>query len=378
MEIEIFIVALIMVSRALLPLVIPRYPLPAIIACLVLDGVDQTIMQTTTSIDLSFYQQYDKAFDIYYLAIAYLSTLRNWTNQSATQIARVLFYYRIVGVMLFELTEWRGILFLFPNIFEYFFIAYEVIRSKWDVRKVGLRFWLSLAFIIWAVVKVPQEYILHIAQIDSTEWLNENIFRRPIDAPMSTVILDAPLQTALIAVVIFVVVLGSIYMMRRFAPPMTEKLRLYAPLDFPAEKLKLVTTAMYKDKKLLLASALEKTTLSTLLIFIFAYLFNDVNSSLLITGVGIFMIVLANIFLEARLVSKYKYRYSINPLFEFLFILGTSATVVYTVKYYFGDGRFRQFSDEIYFVLFYLTIVALITMLYDRHCKYYLRRWHIV
>jgi len=33
-------------ARFVLPLFIPRYPLPAIIACLLLDGVDQTIFQT--------------------------------------------------------------------------------------------------------------------------------------------------------------------------------------------------------------------------------------------------------------------------------------------------------------------------------------------
>ena len=32
-------------TRFLLPLLIPRYPLPAIVACLVVDGVDQTIFQ---------------------------------------------------------------------------------------------------------------------------------------------------------------------------------------------------------------------------------------------------------------------------------------------------------------------------------------------
>ena len=64
--------------RLLLPLLIPRFPLPAIVACLVVDGVDQTIFQTF-GYDPPGYQGYDKAMDVYYLAIAYLATLRNWT-----------------------------------------------------------------------------------------------------------------------------------------------------------------------------------------------------------------------------------------------------------------------------------------------------------
>ena len=62
-------------ARFLLPLLILRYPLPAIIGCLLLDGVDQTIFQSF-GYDPPGYQSYDKAMDVFYLAIAYLATLR--------------------------------------------------------------------------------------------------------------------------------------------------------------------------------------------------------------------------------------------------------------------------------------------------------------
>lgn len=61
--------------RFFLPLFIPVYPLPAVIACLILDMVDQTIFQLFTSLPLEGYQSYDKALDNYYLAITYLSTM---------------------------------------------------------------------------------------------------------------------------------------------------------------------------------------------------------------------------------------------------------------------------------------------------------------
>jgi hypothetical protein len=68
-------------SRFLVPLLIPLYPLPVMIACLVLDAVDQTVFQTIApGAQLDWYQGYDEALDIYYLSIAYLSTLRNWTK----------------------------------------------------------------------------------------------------------------------------------------------------------------------------------------------------------------------------------------------------------------------------------------------------------
>ena len=72
-------------ARFVLPLFIPRWPLPAIIACLVLDGIDQSIFQWF-GYDPPGYQSYDKAMDVFYLAIAYLATLRNWQSLPAFRV----------------------------------------------------------------------------------------------------------------------------------------------------------------------------------------------------------------------------------------------------------------------------------------------------
>ncbi|MFV8415690.1 hypothetical protein ACNFLK_06585, partial [Methanosarcina mazei] len=112
-------------ARFLIPLSIPKYPLPGIIASLVLDAIDKTIFQLFTDLPLDDYQGYDKALDIYYLTITYLSTLRDWSNLFAFRLSRFLFYYRLVGAALFGITHLRALLFIFPNVFEYFFIFYE-------------------------------------------------------------------------------------------------------------------------------------------------------------------------------------------------------------------------------------------------------------
>ena len=154
--------------RFLLPLLIPRFPLPAILACLVLDGIDQTIFQAF-GFDPPGYQNYDKAMDLFYLSIAFLASLQNWTRSAAVGISRFLFFYRMVGVMAFEITGERSLLLVFPNTFEYFFIAYEVVRLRWDPRRFGRRFWVLTAAAIWVVVKLPQEYWIHVAQLDFTD-----------------------------------------------------------------------------------------------------------------------------------------------------------------------------------------------------------------
>lgn len=166
-------------GRFLLPLLIPRFPLPAIIACLVLDAADQTIFQAF-GYDPPGYQSYDKAMDIFYLSLAYLAAMRNWDNLAAFAVARFLYYYRLVGALTFELTHERWVLLVFPNTFEYFFIAYELWRTRWRTRPVAERAWILTAAFIWIFIKLPQEYWLHIAELDVTDTLRDYWWAWPL------------------------------------------------------------------------------------------------------------------------------------------------------------------------------------------------------
>lgn len=166
-------------GRFLIPLFIPRYPLPAIIGCLVLDAADQTIFQAF-GYDPPGYQSYDKAMDVFYLAIAYLATLRNWQNVAAYSVGKFLYFYRLLGVFLFEMTGARAVLLIFPNTFEYFFIAYEAIRTRWAILARSLTWWAVLAGIIWVFVKLPQEFWLHVAKLDVTDTLEEYWWAWPL------------------------------------------------------------------------------------------------------------------------------------------------------------------------------------------------------
>ncbi len=169
------IFGLIVALRVAVPLAIPRVPLPAILAALVIDAADQTVLAAFDA-EPANYQGYDKALDIYYLAIAYLSTLRNWPSRAAFITAQFLWYYRLVGVVAFEFSGARSLLIIFPNTFEYFFIAYEALRLLWDPRRLSDRMVYGLAAAIWIFVKLPQEYWIHVAQLDFTDALSNTWF----------------------------------------------------------------------------------------------------------------------------------------------------------------------------------------------------------
>jgi hypothetical protein len=187
-------------ARLLVPLLIPRFPLFGILACLVLDAADQSIFQAL-GIPLGGYQAYDKALDIYYLSFAYLATMRNWENPVAFEVGRVLFYLRLIGVLAFELSGQRLLLLLFANVFEYFFIFYEIVRTRRDPLRLTRRMLLAAATILWVVVKLPQEWWIHVAQLDATDFVKINIFRAPANEPLWRAVINAPLTSALLAAV---------------------------------------------------------------------------------------------------------------------------------------------------------------------------------
>jgi len=164
----------VLLLRLAVPVAIPRFPLPAIVAALVIDAGDQTILAAFDAVP-DDYQAYDKALDVYYLAVAYISTLRNWLDGTAFRLSRALWYYRLIGVAIFEFTGARFVLLIFPNTFEYFFIFYEAVRSRWDPARMSKRLLASVVVFIWVGVKLPQEWWIHWARLDVTGFVSRHV-----------------------------------------------------------------------------------------------------------------------------------------------------------------------------------------------------------
>lgn len=163
------VIAVVLALRLVVPLLIPRFPLPALLASLVIDGVDGGIFSALTDMDMDWYQSFDKALDVYYLAIAYLAVRRNWPDRFSVALIAGLWYYRLVGVLAFELTGARWLLLVFPNTFEYAVIAIEVVRTRWNPLRLSRRALITTFAVIWVVIKLPQEWWIHVAQLDFTD-----------------------------------------------------------------------------------------------------------------------------------------------------------------------------------------------------------------
>ena len=161
--------------RLIVPVFILRWPLGGIIAGIVADTLDVVIVAAVRSQTFEDYVLTDKLLDAYMLGFAAFVSLR-WDNRIAKLTSIVLFFYRIVGVLVLEATGARWVLFIFPNVFDFFFI-YHLTTVKWlpHLEVNGYRR-LALVMSILLSMKLFQEYILHVAELRPGCWLSAHIF----------------------------------------------------------------------------------------------------------------------------------------------------------------------------------------------------------
>jgi hypothetical protein len=340
----------VVMARFLIPLAIPRYPLPAILVSLIIDTIDQTIFQLFTNLPLEGYQGYDKALDIYYLTIIYLSTLRNWSNDYAFKISRFLFYYRLVGDTLFELTQVRALLFIFPNTFEYFVIFYEAVRLKWDPLVLTKKKLITATALIWIFIKLPQEYWIHIAQLDTTEWIKAN--------PSNTFIL--------IGYAIFL--LGMAWWLLRDLPPTRPGFSIAADTvpvvlkERCGQETETRFPAINSSERFFDKSLIEKIVLISLLGIIFAQVLPEARTSNLQLAIGTAIIIIINTTLSHWLARRGTYWKSIVREFVVMSIVNLGIVLAFNVLLPRYGG-----SIDLFNTLFFVLLLTLNVTLFDRY-----------
>ncbi|MCP1392271.1 MAG: hypothetical protein J5I35_05895 [Methanothrix harundinacea] len=335
--------------RFLLPLTIPRYPLLGIVGCMIVDAIDQMIFQQFTDLPLEGYQNYDKALDIYYLTIAYISTLRNWPDHFAFQLGRFLFYFRLVGVGLFELTLYRPILLIFPNVFEYFFIFYEATRLRWDPDHLtGGRLIAAAAFIL-VVIKLPQEYWIHIADMNTVDWIISQLWGVLVLVAWGTVI-----------------VTGLHEVLRGVAPAPDRPSILDDSKHATIAEGSLMEAERRRQNGLVNWEVAEKIGLISLLIIIFAQILPQVRASNLGIIVGVAAIIVINTLLSQWLARRGTEWSSI--LKEFVVISGMNLGIILVAAFLLPS---IDWSINLRNTLFMVPLWTLNITLYDRY-----RRMH--
>ncbi len=168
--------------RLLIPLTIFRWPLWGGLASLVIDALDTNIVKLF-GVEIPNYTLTDKYLDTYYLTIELFVSLR-WFNKLARNTSIVLYAWRLLGLAAFALSGAQYLLFIFPNLFENFFIFYVLWQkigkeTREHVWLHSLKRLFIVLFILW-LLKIPQELVLHVWKIGAPvetflDWLG-NIF----------------------------------------------------------------------------------------------------------------------------------------------------------------------------------------------------------
>lgn len=135
-----------------------RWPLAGGILAVLVDLSDLLLRDTLDLGGLPDYQGLDKWLDQVYMGCFLLVAMR-WQGAERA-VAVGLYLYRLVGFAVFEVSGDRGLLLLFPNVFELWFLAVAALHRfrpgfRWTVVR------LALVLVVLTGLKELHEWALH-------------------------------------------------------------------------------------------------------------------------------------------------------------------------------------------------------------------------
>lgn len=134
-----------------------RWPFAGALVALLTDFGDLFLMDWLGGI--SDYQRFDKVCDLAYMGTFAIVALR-W-QRLERNVALTLLALRLTGDVLFELTGAREMLFLFPNVFEFWFIFVAARDRFRPSARIGPRV-TAVALAGLLLMKETQEWFLHV------------------------------------------------------------------------------------------------------------------------------------------------------------------------------------------------------------------------
>ena len=146
------------ITRIIGSLPVLRWAFAGAVIAILVDFSDLFMMNLLDLGGLGDYQAFDKWVDLVYMTTFLLVALR-WRGP-ARQVAIGLFAFRILGVALFEVVAWRGILLFFPNLFEFWFLfvaGLQRFKPRYTLTPTRAALWMVPIL----ALKEFQEYALH-------------------------------------------------------------------------------------------------------------------------------------------------------------------------------------------------------------------------
>jgi hypothetical protein len=216
---------------------------------------------------------------------------------------------------------------------------------------------IGLAAFIWIVIKLPQEWWLHIAQLDFTDFMKEDVFGVTSDTSWGDAISENLWFVGLMAVLVVAVAVG-VRAALRAAPPRDWSLSM--DVDAHPQSTRIGAEAV--TSSLFSWDLLEKVVLVSMISIIFAQVLPGSESTPLQLTFAVGVIIVANAAVSQWLSSRGHTWSSAFTEFVGMVVINTGIAIGYLVLLDRSDQPVNQAA-----LLFFVLLLTLQIVLFDRY-----------
>jgi hypothetical protein len=204
---------------------------------------------------------------------------------------------------------------------------------------------ITSAAVIWIFVKLPQEYWIHVAQLDTTDWIRANP------------------SNALILIAYAVFLLGLAWWLLRDLPPMRPGLEIEAiPVAAAPIIPHIPETIKERRERLINKQVIEKIVLMSLITIIFAQILPGVQANNVQIAIGVAIFVVINTSLSHWISRRGRQWKSIMQEFIVMSLVNIGLVFLFNFLLPRYDGSINLGNT-----LFFVLLLTLIITLYDRY-----------
>jgi hypothetical protein len=253
------------------------------------------------------------------------------------------------------------------------FIFYEIFNLRWDPSRMTKRLLLGSAALLWIFVKLPQEYWIHIAQLDATDWIKVNIFGASIETPWSDAFSESMGILLGVGFLLVLILAGARRLVARRVPPSDRALTFSHDTHqtvFTTEQLRLAKIS--EAARILDRALIEKVILVSLLGVTFAQVLPDVRASDVQLAFAVALVITVDTALSHWLARRgSEWAFALRE-FAVIGIVNLALVLVYATLAPNFSG-----SIDLTNLVFFALLLSLMVTLFDRYRQIYLIRFAV-
>ena len=229
---------------------------------------------------------------------------------------------------------------------------------------------VGAAAFIWIFIKLPQEWWIHVAQLDMTDFLKEQVFGVPAETSWIDAVAANPTVVLVAGIAVALLALLGWWLLTRRLPPADRPFTIDAdsqqpPVDKVAIRLRRDRMAQtFFDRELI-----EKVVLVAFVSVIFAQMLPGDDESALGIAVGVGLVILVNTAVSEWFIRHGRRWGSVVRQFGLMLVLNVAIVGV-------AGLALRLLSAEPFqHALVFVLLLTLIVTLYDRYRPVHLTRF---